>query len=71
MITIGEREMPEEKENIILMKDVIMKMKQNAKGVWLAEVRVQADDTVEAQTLIKDALDIVTAETLRRNLDES
>jgi len=63
--------MPEEKENIILMKDVIMKMKQNAKGVWLAEVRVQADDTVEAQTLIKDALDIVTAETLRRNLDES
>ena len=53
------------------MKDVIMKMKQNAKGVWLAEVRVQADDTADAQTMIKDALDIVTAETLRRNLDES
>jgi hypothetical protein len=64
--------MPEEnKENIVIMKDVIMKMKQNAKGVWLAEVRVQANDTVEAQTMIKDALDIVTAETLRRNLDES
>ena len=63
--------MPEEKENIIVMKDVIMKMKQNAKGVWLAEVRVQADDTADAQTMIKDALDIVTAETLRRNLDES
>ena len=63
--------MPEEKENIIVMKDVIMKMKQNAKGVWLAEVRVQADDTADAQTMIKDALDIVTAETLSRNLDES
>tara|TARA_Y100000401_G_scaffold63880_1_gene50759 strand:+ start:3934 stop:4131 length:198 start_codon:yes stop_codon:yes gene_type:complete len=57
--------------NVIVMKDVVMKMKQNAKGVWLAEVRVQADNTSEAQDMIKDALDIVTAETLRRNLDES
>ena len=62
----------EEKDNnVIVMKDIVMKMKQNAKGVWLAEVRVQADNTSEAQDMIKDALDIVTAETLRRNLDES
>ena len=62
----------EEKDNnVIVMKDIVMKMKQNAKGVWLAEVRVQADNTSEAQDMIKDALDIVTAETLRRNIDES
>ena len=64
--------MKEEKDNnVIVMKDIVMKMKQNAKGVWLAEVRVQADNISEAQDMVKDALDIVTAETLRRNLDES
>lgn len=53
------------------MKDVIMKMKQNAKGYWIAEVRVQNNVVHKAAKMMKNALDHITAETMRRNIDES
>lgn len=70
-VILGEM-MSEDKEyNIVLMKDVIMKMKQNAKGYWIAEVRVQNNDVVETANMMQEALDHITAETMRRNIDES
>ena len=52
------------------IKDIVVKLKQNAKGEWLGEVRVQTNDLDNLQQMLTDAMDIVTAEKVRRNTHE-
>ena len=52
------------------IKDIVVKLKQNAKGEWLGEVRVQTNDLDNLQQMLTDAMDNVTAEKVRRNPHE-
>ena len=53
-----------------VLKDIVVKLKQSAKGQWLAEVRVQTTDIDNLQQLLTDAMDIADAEKTRRNAKE-
>ena len=53
-----------------VLKDIVVKLKQSAKGQWLAEVRVQTNDIDNLQQLLTDAMDIADAEKTRRNAKE-
>jgi len=57
-----------EEQNVL--KDIVVKLKQNAKGEWLGEVRVQTNDIGNLQQMLTDAMDIADAEKTRRNAKE-
>ena len=53
-----------------VLKEIVVQLKQSAKGQWLAEVRVQTNDIDNLQQLLTDAMDIADAEKTRRNAKE-